>query len=88
MPIDRELIRAWLWEWDPLGHEDPCDPHIAKAEYDWLIDPLARELEANETPNEIAAHLGETVRERYGLDPDPDTLARRVRELLENTRTA
>lgn len=88
MTLDRGLIREWLWDWDPLGPEDPFDPHIAKGEYDWLIDTLAQDLEAQRTPDEIASHLTQAVRERYGLDADSDALVPRVRELLERTRTA
>ena len=34
MSARRENIRALIWEWSPLGGDDPFDPHLPRSEYD------------------------------------------------------
>ena len=50
--------------------EDPYDPRLPADEYDWMISPLLDRLEADAEPDEIAAFLVESARNRYGLEPD------------------
>ena len=41
----KEAVRDLLWEWDPLGDDNPTDPHLPKNEYDWLVRGVERELD-------------------------------------------
>lgn len=60
----RDLINAW----DPIGVLD--DPSWPRDEYDALVGPVLRRLEAGDTPAELAEYLRAEVRDRFGLDSD------------------
>jgi hypothetical protein len=64
-------IRALVWEWSPLGDDDPFDPHLPRAEYDGLIRGVAGQLAAGADAQKVAAYLQDAVRSRYGLDDPP-----------------
>ena len=61
----REL-RALLNEWDPIGVSGVGD---AVDEYDCILWPLMRMLEASESVEGIAGYLTKELREHFGLDP-------------------
>jgi hypothetical protein len=78
---DREqAIRDLVWEWAPLGEEEPTDPHLPKDEYDWLIRGVERKLDEGADARQVASYLTNAVRTRYGLDdpPAPEALAERL----------
>ena len=79
----QQAIRALLWEWDPLGDDDPTDPHLPRDEYEWLVLGVERELDEGADEIRLAAYLTNAVRTRYGMDdpPSPDTLAKRITSL-------
>jgi hypothetical protein len=60
---DREqAIRELVWEWAPLGEEEPTDPHLPKDEYDWLIRGVERELDEGADARQVAIYLTNAVR--------------------------
>ena len=64
----RERIGRIVWEWDPLGDDDPYNPHLPRDEYDWLIRGVEQELAAGADSQRLAAYMTEAVRSRYDLD--------------------
>jgi hypothetical protein len=71
----RDLINAW----DPIGVLD--DPDWPRDEYEGLVGPVLRRLEAGDTPAQLAAYLRAEARDRFGLDPDgcpPEAAAARM----------
>ena len=81
--LRKEAVRDLLWEWDPLGDDDPTDPHLPKKEYDWLASGVERELDEGADAARLATYLSNAVRARYGLDdpPPPDEVAHRIADL-------
>ena len=79
----RSDVRDLLWEWDPLGDDDPSNPHLPKNEYDWLVGGVERELDEGADAARLASYLTNAVRARYGLDDPPpvDELAQRIASL-------
>jgi hypothetical protein len=78
-----QAVRDLLWEWDPLGDDDPTDPHLPKDEYDWLVRGVERELDEGADAARLATYLSSAVRTRYGLDDPPptDDVAKRITSL-------
>jgi hypothetical protein len=76
----QESIRELLWEWDPLGDDDPTDPHLPRDEYDWLVHDVEQELDEGADAGRLASDMTNAVRRRYGLnDPPPsDAFASRI----------
>ncbi len=71
----RDLINAW----DPIGVLD--DPAWPRDEYEGLVGPVPRRLEAGDTPAQLAVYLRAEARDRFGLDPDgrpPEAAAARM----------
>jgi hypothetical protein len=60
-------IQELLCEWDPIGVMDHNDG--PRDEYDDLVGPCLRLLEAEATEVEIAKFLYKAIDERYGMDP-------------------
>jgi hypothetical protein len=79
----RQAVRDLLWEWDPLGDDDPTDPHLPRDEYDWLVRGVEQELDEGADAARLARYLTNAVRTRYGLDdpPPPDQFAKRLTRL-------
>lgn len=59
----REL-RDLVNEWDPQGLIEAGAP---EDEYDCVVGPLLRRLEAKESPEEIAAFLTSEMAEHFGM---------------------
>jgi hypothetical protein len=76
----QRAVRELLWEWDPLGDDDPTNPHLPRDEYDWLVRGVERELEDGVDTARLIGYLTNAVRARYGLDdpPPPDFIAERL----------
>jgi len=76
----QQAIRELLWEWDPLGDDDPTNPHLPRDEYDWLARAIERELDDGVDTARLTGYLTDAVRARYGLDdpPPPDSIAERL----------
>jgi hypothetical protein len=75
----QQAVRALLWEWDPLGDDDPANPYLPRDEYDWLVDGVGRELDEGADAARVAGYLTNSVRTRYGLDdPPPDEVVQRI----------
>lgn len=64
-------VKRLVWEWDPLGDDDPIDPHLPSDEYDWLIRGVEAELAKGTDAYRLAAYMAEAVRCRYGLNDAP-----------------
>jgi hypothetical protein len=66
----REL-RGLLNEWDPIGvgGDGPKD------EYDCLLWPVMRQLEADAPPEELTAFLAAELEEHFGLPGDAERIA-------------
>jgi hypothetical protein len=79
----RDRIRGLVWEWSPLGDDDPFDPHLPLNEYDWLVRSVERELAKGANAQRLAAYMRDAVRSRYGLDDPPpvDDVAERLAAL-------
>lgn len=60
----REL-RDLVNEWDPIGVMD--DPTWPRDEYECLVGPLLRRLEAGATADEVAAYLHAELTGHFGL---------------------
>jgi len=71
MNIRRDEIRTLVWEWSPLGDDDPYDPHLPRDEYDWLVSDLERKLGEGVGVEQLSAYMTDAVRSRYGLDEPP-----------------
>lgn len=74
-------IRRLVCEWDPIGVMD--DPEWPRDEYDCLLGPLLRLLEAKATEEEIAKFLKKEIDEHFGLSPnayDFSSVAAKIRE--------
>lgn len=71
MEIRRDEIRALVWEWSPLGDDDPYDPHLPRNEYDWLVSGVVGKLREGINAEQLAAYMTDAVRSRYGLDEPP-----------------
>jgi hypothetical protein len=71
MNIRRDEIRTLVWEWSPLGDDDPYDPHLPRDEYDWLVSDVERKLGEGVDAEQLAAYMTDAVRLRYGLDEPP-----------------
>jgi len=67
----QDQIRALVWEWSPLGDDDPFDPHLPRSEYDWLIRDVERKLAEGVDAEQLAAYMTDAVRSRYGLHDAP-----------------
>jgi hypothetical protein len=67
----RYRIRELVWEWSPLGDDNPYDPHLPRGEYDWLIGDVEGKLAEGADADELAAYMTDAVRSRYGLDDLP-----------------
>lgn len=65
----REL-RDLLCAWDPIGVMD--DPDWPRDEYDCLVAPVLRRLDAGESPESLAAFLETEVRAYFGVEPVTD----------------
>jgi len=76
----REPIRELVWEWDPLGDDDPTHPHLPRDEYDWLVRQIETELRTAPDAETVATAMADAVRRRYGMDdpPSADEIARRL----------
>ncbi len=64
----REL-RDLACAWDPIGVMD--DPEWPRDEYDCLVGPVLRRLEAGDAVDAVAAFLEREVRDHFGLEPVP-----------------
>jgi hypothetical protein len=72
MDARRDEIRELVWEWSPLGDDDPFDPHLPRDEYDWLVREVEQKLSEGVDAEQLAAFMTEAVRSRYGVaDPPP-----------------
>ena len=74
----REL-RDQLNTWDPLGVMD--DPDWPRSEYECLVGPVLRRLEAGAAATEIAAFLRAEVRDHFEVDPEwrpPEPIAEQL----------
>jgi len=67
----RDRIRELVWEWSPLGDNDPFDPHLPRNEYDWLVRGVEQKLVEGVTSDQLAAFMTDALRSRYGLDNPP-----------------
>jgi hypothetical protein len=81
----RDRVRELLWEWSPLGDDDPFDPHLPRNEYDWLARDVEQKLAESVTAEQLAAFMTEAVRSHYGLDdlPPVEDVAERLLALGE-----
>jgi hypothetical protein len=79
-PQRRDRIRELVWEWSPLGDDDPFDPHLPRGEYDWLVRDVEGKLAEGANADELAAYMTDAVRSRYGLDDPPpvEQVAQRI----------
>ena len=71
----QRVIRSLLVEWDAIGAGGPDD------EYDCMIWPLYDLIRRRSSSYEIAAWVGDTRRNHFGLEDDPEadrTLAERL----------
>ena len=62
MNIRRDEIRALVWEWSPLGDDDPHDPHLPRDEYDWLVSDVERKLGEGVDVEQLSAYMTDAVR--------------------------
>ena len=72
-------LREHLNQWDPVGVLD--DPEWPRDEYDCLVGPVLRLLEAGASAAEIATFLRGELRDHFGVDPGwrpPEPLAERI----------
>jgi hypothetical protein len=65
-------LRDLLNEWDPVGVynadlDSPGDPN----EYDDMNGPVLSRLRRGDTAVQVGEYLASTLRESYGLDPEP-----------------
>jgi len=67
----QDQIRTLVWEWSPLGDDDPFDPHLPRTEYNWLIRDVERKLAEGVNAEQLAAYMTDAVRSRYGIDDPP-----------------
>jgi hypothetical protein len=64
----REL-RDLMSVWDPIGVMD--DPEWPRDEYDGLVGPVLRRLEAGEAIEALSVFLETEVRAHFGVEPVP-----------------
>ena len=69
----REL-RALLVEWNPLG----VGPDGPRDEYDCLLWPVMRKLEAAASPDELTAFLAAELEGHFGAPGDAEGIAKFV----------
>ena len=69
----REL-RALLVEWDPIG----VGPDGPRDEYDCLLWPVMRKLEAAASPEELMAFLAAELEDHFGAPGDAEGIAKFV----------
>ena len=77
----QDRIRELVWEWSPLGDDDPYDPHLPRDEYDWLVRDVEQKLAEGVNAEQLAAFMTEAARSRYGLN-DPPPVGRVVERLI------
>ena len=61
-------LRHLFCEWDPIGVMD--DPEWPRDEYDCMVGPSLRMLEAGASAGEIADYLHRETTEHFGLKGD------------------
>jgi hypothetical protein len=61
-------LQALFCEWDPIGVMS--DPEWPRDEYDCMVGPSLRLLEAGGTDEEIAEYLHREMTEHFGLSGD------------------
>ena len=66
-----QQLRALLNEWDPIG----VGPDGPKDEYDCLLWPVMRQLEADASPEELGAFLAAELEEHFGHGGDAESIA-------------
>ena len=59
-------LRDLINQWDPIGVMD--DPAWPRDEYDCLVGPVLRHLEAGDKPDVIVAFLTSELTEHFGMD--------------------
>ena len=60
-------LRDLINEWDPIGVMD--DPAWPRDEYDCLVGPVLRHLEAGHTRDMMIDYLTRELSDHFGLDP-------------------
>jgi hypothetical protein len=76
---EREL-RDILLRWDPIGVAS--EPDWPEDEYDSFLEPLAAQLRAGASEDEIVAFLETVVHDQLGLEPDRRREALLAHELV------
>lgn len=66
-----QQLRALLNEWDPIG----VGPNGPQDEYDCLLWPVMRQLEAGAAPDELRAFLAAELQEHFGHGGDAESIA-------------
>jgi hypothetical protein len=68
----RDELRELLWRWNPIGPDEDDDPHLPADEYDCLIPPLLKRLDAGENADALASFLSAELESHFGLEPVPE----------------
>lgn len=88
MDAQRDEIRDLVWEWSPLGDDDPFDPHLPRDEYDWLVREVEQKLAEGVDAEQLSAYMTDAVRSRYGLDAPPPVEGVAARLVASGNRTS
>jgi hypothetical protein len=81
-------LRRLFCQWDPIGVMD--DPEWPRDEYDCMVGPSLRMLEASATEGEIADYLHDEITQHFGLSGDRNncrSFAKRLNAWFAEHRT-